>query len=143
MNQNIIIRNKVSMEISDFEVINCNILAFRQFYNFNVIYALCRTILQSNHIAGLQQLCTCPTLSLYPERMVFCRFDDFFINRQIEYRIGYMNIGIDNRLVRNFSRFRICRKNQISNLNFFDRTVTIRCFDHRTRSKTACIELAV
>lgn len=75
--------------------------------------------------------------------MVFCRFDDFFINRQIEYRIGYMNIGIDNGLIRNFSRFRICRKNQISNLNFFDRTVTIRCFDHRTRSKTACIELAV
>lgn len=28
MNQNIIIRNKVSMEISDFEVINRNILAF-------------------------------------------------------------------------------------------------------------------
>ena len=40
-------------------------------------------------------------------------------------QVCYMNIGIDNGLVRNFSRFRICRKNQISNLNFFDRTVTI------------------
>ena len=119
MHQHPILTNKVSMEISNFEVVNRD--RFSKIFKFKVGNFNLITISSIENITDFNVASSYPTLFLNIERVICGSVDSFTVgSRNVQDFICFLDPDVKNLFKFCFARFGIVCPDLIANLNIFN-----------------------